>query len=301
MTLYTQIASNKRKSILLIAFFVIMISAIGWIFGQFTELGYFGLALAIIFSIIMSLVGYFSGDKIALWTAGAKEITEADGKYIYRLVENLCITAGLPMPKIHIINDDAINAFATGRNPETSSIAITTGAINKLENEELEGVIAHELSHIKNYDIRVMTLVIICVGIIALLSNWFFRISFLGGGRRSNSKGGGQLQLILLAVGLILLIISPIIAQLIKFAISRKREFLADASGALLTRYPEGLARALEKINKYNTEPMRRANNASAHLYISNPFGDKAKKGIAKMFSTHPPIEERIAALRGMH
>ncbi|MDP2684877.1 MAG: M48 family metalloprotease, partial [bacterium] len=164
-----------------------------------------------------------------------------------------------------------------------------------------EGVIAHELSHIKNYDIRVMTLVIICVGIIALLSNWFFRISFFGGGRRSNSKGGGQLQIIFLVVGLALLILAPIIGQLIKLAVSRKREFLADASGALLTRYPEGLAKALEKIEQYNIEPMQKANNASAHLYISSPFGPKAKKGLAKLFATHPPIEERIAALRGMH
>lgn len=301
MTLYTQIANNKRKSILLIAIFIIIICAIGWVFGQTTEFGYAGLVLAIVISIIMSLVGYYSGDKIALWTAGAKELTPQDNKYIFRLVENLCITAGLPIPKIHIINDPAINAFATGRSPETSSIAITTGAVEKLTNEELEGVIAHELSHIKNYDIRVMTLVIVCVGIIALLSNWFFRISFFGGRGRSNSRSGGQLQIIFIVLGLVLLIISPIIAQLIKFAVSRKREFLADASGALLTRYPDGLANALEKIKQYNIEPMQKANNASAHLYISNPFGNKAKKGLARMFSTHPPIEERIAALRGMH
>lgn len=299
MTLYTQIASNKRKSVLLIIFFVIFIISLGWIFGTTTELGYMGVIIAVIIAITMSLFGYYRGDKLALWTAGAKPITKEDNKYAYRMVENLCITAGLPMPKIHIINDTAINAFATGRNPEKASIAITTGAIEKLENEELEGVIAHELSHIKNYDILVMTLVIICVGIIALLSNWFFRISFFGGGRRS-SKGGGQIQIILIIISLVLLILAPIIGQLIKLAVSRKREFLADASGALLTRYPEGLASALEKISKQNIEPMRKANNASAHLYISNPFGNKAKKGIAKMFSTHPPIEDRIAALRGM-
>ncbi len=299
MTLYTQIASNKRKSFFLTIIFIIIICTIGWLFAEFTELGYAGLVLAIIISIIMSLIGYFSGDKIALWTAGAKPITENDNQYIYRLVENLCITAGIPLPKIHIINDPAINAFATGRNPEKSSIAITTGAIEKLANEELEGVIAHELSHIKNYDIRLMTLVIVLVGIIALISNWFFRISFFGG--RSNSRGNNQIQSISFIIAIILIIVAPIIAQLIKFTISRKREFLADASGALLTRYPEGLANALEKIKQYNIEPMQKANNASAHLYISNPFGMKAKKGLAKMFSTHPPIEERIAALRGMH
>ena len=299
MTLYSQISSNKRKSILLILFFVIFIIFLGWIFGTTTELGYAGVIIAVVVAIVMSLFGYYSGDKVALWTAGAKPIIKNDNIYVYRLVENLCITAGLPMPKIYIINDPAINAFATGRNPEKASIAITTGAIEKLANEELEGVLAHELSHIKNYDILVMTLVIICVGIIALLSNWFFRISFFSGGRRS-SKGGGQLQIIFIVISLALLILAPIIGQLIKLAVSRKREFLADASGALLTRYPEGLAKALEKISQQNIEPMRKANNASAHLYISNPFGNKAKKGLAKMFSTHPPIEERIAALRGM-
>ncbi len=299
MTLYSQIASNKRKSVLLIIFFIIFIIFLGWIFSTTTELGYAGVVIAVIVAIVMSLFGYYRGDKIALWTAGAKPITKEDNAYVYRMVENLCITAGLPIPKIHVINDTAINAFATGRNPKKSSIAITTGAIEKLENEELEGVLAHELSHIKNYDILVMTLVIICVGIIALLSNWFFRISFFGGGRR-NSKGGGQIQLIILGISLALLVLAPIIGQLIKLAVSRKREFLADASGALLTRYPEGLAKALEKISRQNIEPMKKANNASAHLYIANPFGNKAKKGLAKMYSTHPPIEERIAALRGM-
>lgn len=298
-TLYTQIASNKRKSFFLILFFIIFIVFLGWIFGELTEFGYGGLILAVIIAIVMSLIGYFSGDKIALFTAGAKPITKEQNPYVYRLVENLCITAGLPQPKIYIINDPAINAFATGRDPQHSSVAVTTGAVEKLANEELEGVLAHELSHIKNYDIRVMTLVIICVGIVALLSNWFFRISFFGG-RRSSSRGGGRAQMIIMVVGLVLLIFAPIIAQLIKFSVSRKREFLADSSGALLTRYPDGLANALEKIKQYNTQPMRGANNATAHLYISNPFGHKAFKGLAKLFSTHPPLEERIATLRSM-
>ncbi len=298
MTVYSQIAANKRKTALLIALFIIVIGLIGWAFGQSTDLGYGGLAIAIVIAVIMSLVGYYSGDKVALWTAGAQPIAKADNPYVYRMVENLCITAGLPLPKVYLIPDRSINAFATGRDPEHSSIAVTTGAIERLENEELEGVLAHELSHVKNYDIRLMMIVIICVGIIALLSNWFFRISFFGGGRRS-SRGGGQLQLIFLAVSLALLILAPIIGQLIKFAVSRKREYLADASGVLLTRYPEGLARALEKIDA-DSEPMRKANNATAHLYISNPFGAKAKKGLAHLFSTHPPIEDRIATLRAM-
>ncbi|MFA5135055.1 MAG: M48 family metallopeptidase [Patescibacteria group bacterium] len=298
MTLYTQIAQNKRKSLLLLGIFFIIIILLGWVFGELTEFGYAGLVIAVFIAVGMSLFSYYSGDKVALWTAGARAIEKEDNPYVFRMVENLCITAGLPMPKVHIINDPAINAFATGRDPEHSSIAVTTGAIEKLANEELEGVIAHELSHIKNYDIRLMTVVIICVGIIALLSNWFFRISFFGG--RRNSRGDGRIQLILMIIGLILIIFAPLIGQLIKLAVSRKREFLADASGALLTRYPEGLARALEKIKLNNSQPMPRANNATAHLYISNPFGDKAAKGLARLFSTHPPVEERIAALRGM-
>lgn len=297
MTIYTEITKNKRKSFLLVIIFIVIIAIIGWIIGELSDYGYGGLIIAIIIAGLMSLIGYFSGDKVALWTAGAQPISKEQNPYVYRMVENLCMTAGLPAPKVYIINDPAINAFATGRDPKHASIAVTTGAIQKLENEELEGVIAHELSHIKNYDIRLMTLVIICVGIIALLSNWFFRARFLGGSR--SSRGGGQIQLIFFAIGLLLLIFAPIIAQLIKFAVSRKREFLADASGALLTRYPEGLAKALEKIGAEN-QPMLRTNNATAHLYTASPFGAKAAKGLARLFSTHPPIEERIAELRKM-
>ena len=299
MTLYTQIAKNKRKTVILIITFIIIIALIGWALGTIFEYGYSMIFLCLILASVMSLFSYYSGDKVALWTAGAKPIQKEQNKYVYRMVENLCITAGLPMPNIYIMNNDAINAFATGRDPKHASIAVTKGAIEKLENEELEGVIAHELSHIKNYDIRLMTVVVLCVGIIALLSNWFFRISFFGGGRKS-SRGGGQLQIIMLVISLVLIIFTPIIARLIKFSISRKREFLADASGALLTRYPEGLANALQKIEAQNIQPMKQANNATAHLYISNPFGNKSKKGLARLFSTHPPIEERVAALKGM-
>ncbi|MFA6391846.1 MAG: M48 family metallopeptidase [Patescibacteria group bacterium] len=297
--MYNQIDSNKRKSAVLIALFIVIVGLVGWAFGAVTDMGYGGLFLAVIFAVVTSLYGYFSGDKVALWTSGAKQVTKEESPYVYRMVENLCITAGIPIPKVHIISDSAINAFATGRDPEHASIAVTTGAIEKLENEELEGVLAHELSHIKNYDIRLMTLVIICVGIIALLSNWFFRMSFFGG-RKSSREGGGQIQLIIMVIGIVLLIFAPIIGQLIKLAVSRKREFLADASGSLLTRYPAGLANALQKINDQNIDPMLRANNSTAHLYISNPFGQKARKGLAKLFSTHPPIEERISALRAM-
>lgn len=295
--MYNQIDSNKRKTWLLIIIFIALISALGYFLGYFTEAKNEMLIFAIIFSLLMSLFGYFSGDKVALAISGAKPITKEQSPYVYRLVENLCLATGLTPPKIYLINDDAINAFATGRHPKHASIAITTGAINKLENEELEGVIAHELSHIKNYDIRLMTMVIVLVGIIALLSDWFLRMRFFGGGRKKNN-GGGNLGAILAIIGVVLIILSPIIAQLIKLAVSRQREYLADASGALITRYPEGLARALEKI-KSDPAVLNRANNATAHLYIVNPFKNTGKF-LANAFSTHPPIENRIAKLRLM-
>ena len=214
------------------------------------------------------------------------------------------------MPKIYIIEDTALNAFATGRDPEHAVICFTTGILQKLEKTELEGVVAHELSHIGNYDIRVMTLVVVLVGTVTLLADWMLRASIFGGRRKSNSGGGGQLQLILIIVGLVLAILSPIIATLIKLAVSRKREFLADASGALLTRYPEGLAKALEKISA-DREPLEAANKATAHMYIVNPFHEdsnknqlnpqKGKGWFSSLFNTHPPVEERIKRLREMN
>lgn len=298
MTTYDFIARNKRRSFFLIAVFVLMLLLIGYFIGYYLDIGYTGLILAVGVAAFMTLLSYFQGDSIALWTAGAKPIGKEENPYVFRLVENLCLTAGLPQPAIYIINDPAPNAFATGRDPKHASLALTTGLIEMLENEELEGVIAHELSHIKNYDIRLMTIVIVLVGAVLLIGHWFMRFRFLGGGRNRNS-GGGQAGAILMIVGLVFLILSPIFAKLIQFAISRKREYLADASGALLTRYPEGLAKALEKISAYN-KPMARANSATAHLYITNPFGVKAKKGLTGLFSTHPPIEERVSALRKM-
>jgi len=299
--MYNQIDSNKRKTLLLIAIFIAFIVTIGYFVGVYLGYGYGYLIGALVFSLFMSLSGYYKGDKIALASTGAKAVTKKDNPYVYRMVENLCITAGMPVPKVHIIDSPAMNAFATGRDPEHASIALTTGIISALENEELEGVIAHELSHIKNYDIRLMTIVVVLVGTIALLSNWFFRARLfgIGGGNRrsSGSSGGGKFGAIIMIIGLILLILSPIIAEIIKLAISRKREFLADASGSLLTRYPEGLASALEKISKSNT-PLPNASTATAHLFISNPF--KKKGGMSKLFSTHPPIKERIGKLRGM-
>lgn len=228
-------------------------------------------------------------------------------------MENLCITAGLPTPRIYIIDDTAPNAFATGRDPKHAVVCFTTGILQKLEKTELEGVVAHELSHIGNYDIRVMTLVVVLVGTVTLLADWMLRASFFGGRRKSNSEGGGQLQIILIVVGIILAILSPIIATLIKLAVSRKREFLADASGALLTRYPEGLAKALEKISA-DKEPLEAANKATAHMYIVNPFHEDkgtstslgatsagGRSWFSKMFNTHPPVEERVRRLREMN
>lgn len=291
--MYTQIDSNKRKSLALMVVFVVIIIGLAWAWGEYSQSGYYMIIPATIIATGLSLVSFFAGDKIALSTAGAKQIQKNDNPYLWRLVENLSITAGLPMPKLYIIEDAAMNAFATGRDPEHSSIAVTRGLINNLENEELEGVIAHELSHVKNYDIRLMMVVIVCVGVITLLADWMMRSFIFKGHSRSDNNNRGN---ILAVVGIVLAILSPLFAKLIQLAVSRKREFLADASGVLLTRYPEGLAKALEKISSQSV-PVQKANKATAHLYISSPFKDG---GVSKLFSTHPPITERIKALRSM-
>jgi len=303
--MYSQISANKRKTYLLIAVFTIVIWAIGYVAGWYFDFGYGPLAIAFFISIIMSFISFYSGDKIALAMSGAKEIQQADNPYVFRMVENLAITAGLPVPKVYIIEDEALNAFATGRDPQHASVAVTSGLIKALENEELEGVLAHELSHVQNYDIRVMMIVIVCVGVITLLADSMMRSFFWGGGRRrSNDNGRGGA--VLLILGLILAIVAPIFAKLIQLAVSRKREYLADASGALLTRYPEGLARALEKISQ--SQPLKKVNRATAHLFIAEPtlgpdeqLNNKKKSGFwTNIFSTHPPISDRIAKLRGM-
>jgi heat shock protein HtpX len=296
MTTYEHISRNKRRSLLLVAVFVIVLILLGWLFGELLAIGYAGLVIASVLAVIMTLTSYYSGDSIALWTAGARPLSKSENPYIYRIVENLAITAGLPRPKIYIINDPALNAFATGRDPEHASVAFTTGIIERLESAELQAVAAHELSHVKNYDIRLMTIVVVLVGTIALLSHFFLRAQLFGlGGRNRNS---GQAGIVLLVIGVVLAILSPLIAQLIKLAISRKREFLADADGALLTRYPQALASALRKIQTHN-RPLRRANPGTAHLFLSNPFGIKAT-GTARLFASHPPIEARIRALDQM-
>ncbi len=289
--MYSQITSNKRKSVLLIAVFLVLVIGLGWLIDATYDSGGIITFIALAYALVTALVGYYSGDKMALWASGAREIKKEDSPELWRLVENLCIAGGQPMPKVHIIDDPAPNAFATGRNPETSSIAFTTGLLQRLDRTELEGVVAHELSHIKNYDIRVMTIVVVLVGVVAVMADLFLRISWSGGGRKR--EGGG----ILLILGIVAIILAPLIANLVKLAVSRRREYLADASGALLTRYPEGLARALEKISSYEG-PMKHAHSATAHMFISNPFG---KGGwAAGLTSTHPPVEKRIAALRQM-
>ncbi len=293
-TLYTHKDKNIRKTWLLIGFFLLFIIGLGWIFSyQFNSP--IILVIAVIFSSLMSFTSYWYSDKIVLRMSQAKEINKAENLELYRLVENLCITAGLPLPKIYIINEMSPNAFATGRDPEHAVIVVTKGLLEKLDRSELQGVLAHELSHIGNRDILLQTVVVVLVGLVALISDWFLRFSFFGG-RSRNNRSDGKLGLIMLIIGIVLAILSPLIGVLIQMSISRKREFLADASGALLTRYPEGLARALEKISQDQT-PLKIANKATAHLYIANPF--KGKK-VSKLFMTHPPIGKRIEALRGM-
>lgn len=293
-TLYTQADKNTRLTWVYITGFLVFVIGVGYVFAGAMNNSVV-LYVAVIFSIIMSLGSYWWSDKIVLAMSGAKEVTHDQGREIYHIVENLCITAGLPVPKIYIIQDSAPNAFATGRDPEHGVICLTTGIIQKLEKVELEGVIAHELSHIGNRDILISTVVVVLVGFVTLLADWFRHWAFWGG-RGRDREGGGQLQVILIVVAVILSILAPIAAVLMQLAISRKREFLADASGALLTRYPEGLARALEKIST-DKEPLEAANRATAHLYITNPF--KGKK-VSSLFMTHPSIEERVKALRGI-
>lgn len=294
-TLYTQQDKNIRKTWLLMTGFLVFIIGVTWVFAQAygnSGILYFG----IIFAILMNFFSYWYSDKIVLAMSGAHQISENENRELYRIVENLSITAGLPMPKLYVINDLAPNAFATGRDPEHAVIAVTSGLLNQLEKSELEGVVAHEMSHIGNRDILISTIVVMLVGFISLISDWFWRVSFYGGRRSRNSKGG---ELIII-IALVLAIFAPIIGSMIHLAISRKREFLADASGALLTRYPDGLAGALEKISSYPAS-MARANHATAHLYIASPFkGGEAVSFITRLFMTHPPIEERIKILRGM-
>lgn len=299
--MYSAISQNKRRTwalmIIMSALVLGLSSLAAYSFGAD---GNGAIILGTMFTTGYALVSYYWSDKIALSSSGAKPITKQDAPDLYNLVENLCIAQGQPVPAIYIINDASPNAFATGRDPKHASIAFTTGILDLLDKKELEGVAAHELSHVKNYDTRVMTIVVVLVGAIMLVSDMLLHARFFGGGRRDNNGNSGA---ILLVIGLVLAILSPLFAQIIQLAVSRQREFLADASGAMLTRYPEGLASALEKISSASAQrPLAKANHATAHLYIENPFGEqKRKRGFfSSLFSTHPPVEERVARLRSM-
>jgi len=296
-TLYKHIDANIRKTWVLFTFFLIVIIGLGWFFSYLFE-SYYILIGAVVFSFLMSFFSYWYSDKIVLAISRAKPLKKQENPELYNIIENLCITAGLPMPRIYVIDEPAPNAFATGRDPKHAVVAVTQGLLEVLDRSELEGVIAHELSHIGNRDILLSTVIVVLVGSIVLLSDFFLRWTIFGG-RGRKSQGGGQLQVIMIIVGLLAAILAPLIAKLIQLAISRKREFLADASGALLTRYPDGLASALEKIS-HNQTPLRVANKATAHLYIANPLKGKQGKGMAKLFMTHPSVEERIKRLKKM-
>jgi len=293
-SLYTHQAQNVRKTWFIMFVFLVIVVAVGWFASE-----YFGnpiiLIAAVGFSLVMNVSSFWFSSKIAITAAGAKIADEKEYRDLHNTIENLVITAGLPKPKIYVINESAPNAFATGRNPENAAIAVTTGLLQALNKVELEGVLAHELSHIGNRDILVMSVVVVLVGFIAVISDILWHVTLFGGNRdRDNSNP------VLMIAGIALIVLGPVIAQIMQLAVSRKREFLADASGALLTRYPEGLASALEKIGAYQ-QPMKKASSATAHMFIGNPFGRNGKKGntMRKLFSTHPPMEERIAALIG--
>lgn len=288
--MYKEISANKRKTVLIMAGFMVLVAGLAWIFGEYT--GSPGLTYGVIIgALIYALISYFAGSRMALAINGAHEIKKQDNPRLWRMVENLAITEGMPMPKVYIMDDPAPNAFATGRNPKTSSVAVTTGLLDIMEDNELEGVLAHELGHIKNYDIRVTMIAFALVAVVALIADIMLRMTWFRSSE--NNRNSSQLMLV---IGVAAAILAPIAASLIQLAVSRRREFLADATGALTTRYPEGLARALEKIGSYN-RPMRRQNSATAHLFFANPLRGK---NISSLFSTHPPIEERIRRLRSM-
>ncbi|MHB8792871.1 MAG: zinc metalloprotease HtpX [Thermoleophilia bacterium] len=301
--MYEQISKNKRLSYVLIVVMTSVMIVFGFVvgaaaFGGSVSGAIFGLIIAVVIAVIMSLTSYYKGDKIALATSRARLVTRDEQPQLINVVEEMAIASGNPVPAVYIIDDTAPNAFATGRKPEMSSIAVTQGLLDKMNREELQGVIAHEMSHVRNYDILFATLVGVMVGAIALMADFFLRFTFFGGGRRSSNENSGVFGLIMLVAALVLAILAPIAARMVQLAISRKREYLADASAVELTRNPEGLANALEKISG-DQEVLEVANRATAHLYIAQPI-KKFEKKSRGLFDTHPPIQERIAILRAM-
>ena len=302
--MYEQIAANKRKTFLLIFGAIVLLGAVGYVLGLLYASGPYGLVGAVALAIVLSLTSYFAGDRIVLASTRARQVTPQEHPRLHNIVEGLSIAAGIPKPRVYLIPERAPNAFATGRNPEHSSIAVTEGLLETMNRVELEGVIGHELAHVVDRDILVGTIVATLVGAVVLISEFFMRSWWWGGfrGRRGGDRSGGGAEAIIFAVGLVLLVLAPIIGQIIRLAVSRQREFLADAQGALLTRYPPGLASALRKIAAASTIPMRSANNATAHLWLNQPsrIEGEGMGSLEKLFSTHPPVAERIRRLEEM-
>ncbi|MFH0875241.1 MAG: M48 family metallopeptidase [archaeon] len=297
LSMFEEVRNNNLFSGLLTVFFIVFIGILGAIIGLVYDNVVFGVVASVIVAVIYIAIMYSAGDQMVLSMSGARPVTKKEYPYLFHTIEGLAVAAGIPTPKAYVIDDSALNAFATGISPDKASITVTTGLLEKMNRQELEGVVAHEMSHIKNYDVKYMLLVAVLVGVITLLSDFLLR-SFLWGGKGGRrSEKGGQLQLILILVGLATAILAPIFIQLIRLAISRKKEYAADAGAAILTRYPPGLASALKKIAKDPDPLVDNANKATAHLFISTPF---RKDSIANLFSTHPPIEERVKKLEAM-
>lgn len=302
--MYEQIASNRRKSVVLVLGAILLLGAVGYAIGLLTQQGpawlIFGLGLAV----ALSAGSYFYGDRIVLASTRAREVTPEQEPRLHNIVEGLAIAAGIPKPRVYVVPEEAPNAYATGRDPEHSSIAVTQGLLDAMNRVELEGVVAHEMSHILDRDMLVGTIVATLVGAVVLMSEFFMRAMWWGGvgGRRGNDRGGGPVEAILFAVGFVLIILAPIFGQIVRFAMSRQREYLADAQGAMLTRYPPGLAAALKKISAASSIPMRSANNATAHLWLNQPSRVQGERmgSLERLFSTHPPIEDRIRRLEEM-
>jgi heat shock protein HtpX len=300
MSVYSEIAGNKRKSWLIVSGFFLFTLAVAYVLSRAMGFGPDAVGIALIVSGLSSLGGYYFSDSIVLGLSGARPASREKDFQFYTVTENLCLAARLPMPKLYVIEDTAMNAFATGRDPQHAVVCTTTGILARLDRTELEGVIAHELSHVRNYDMRLMSVVAVLVGLIALMADFFLRWGSMGS-RRRDRDNEGNLGAIFMIAGIVLALLSPFIAQLIQLSVSRSREYLADASAAKLTGYPEGLARALEKLSQ-DTEPLEAANKATAHLYITNPLKNHhdSISRFAGLFNTHPPIEERVARLRSM-
>jgi heat shock protein HtpX len=301
--LFEQITSNKRRSALLVAGFVLLVMVVAWAFNLLIGYGWAGLVVALVFAGVSSALAWWKSDAVALAMSHAHPADEQTYARLHNIVEGLCIAGGLPKPRLYVIDDAAPNAFATGRDPKHAAVAVTTGLLEKMNRVELEGVLAHELSHVKNYDILVSTLAVTLVGVIALMSEWGLRFLWWGGPRHSDDRnnGGGGAGLALAGLGFVLLILTPVVARFMQLAISRKRESLADVSGVALTRYPPGLISALEKL-KDDTTVVHSASNATAHLWIEAPQAREKEEGklawLGRLFDTHPPLEERIEALR---